>query len=185
MPAIFQNDLEFEILDSDNPKVIVFIDASTYMDKNPEKPILEVTLPGFNNYFIVNINPYNVNVMNANTIGITKTFTDDYEKLADLPDGVWEFTYRVCPYESVYLKKFILRTAILNRKLKSLYKLLEASDCSLKEDRKLKNKLTDILIFIETAKAYAEVCDKQRAGHFYQIADKFTDDILKQLKPCR
>lgn len=185
MPAIVENVLDFEILDVDNSKIIIFIDASTYMDNPPEKPILELTLPGFNNYFIINIIPNQVNIMNANTIGITRTFTNDYNCLVDLPDGVWEFTYRVCPYETVYIKKFVLRTAILNKKLKSLYKLIESTDCSLKEDRKIKNKISDIHIFIETAKAYAEECDRARAGNFYQIADKFTNDLLKQLTNCR
>lgn len=181
MSAIQENHLDFEILDSDNPKIIIFIDASTYLDPTPEKPILEVVLPGFNQYFIININPYEVNVFNANTVGYTKTFTNEYNCLGDLPDGVWEFTYRVCPYDLVYIKKCVLRKAQLNQKLNTLYKLLQNADCSLKEERQLKNKLTDIEIFINTAKAYAAECDKARASNFYQIADKFTNDLLKQL----
>lgn len=181
MSAVQQNILDFEILDLDNTKTIVFLDCSTYIDSSPEKPILQVTLPGFNNYFIVNIAHNQVNVMNSNTIGITKTFSNDYNCLADLPDGVWEMTYRVCPYEKVYIKKYILRTALLNTKLKTLYKLLENTDCSLKEDRQIKNKLIDIKIFIDTARAYAEARDVKKAGNFYQIADKFTNDLIKQL----
>lgn len=182
MPAIHKNILDFEILDSDNSKVIVFIDASVYMDANPEKPLLEVVLPGFNQYFLVNIAHDQVNVLNANSLGITNTFSGDYGCLMDLPDGVWEFTYRVCPYDLVYTKKFVLRTALLNAKLNTVYKLLENTDCSLKEDRKIKNKLTDIDIFIQTAKAYAEDCNKEKASNFYQIADKFTNDLINMLK---
>lgn len=181
MSAIQQNHLDFEILDNDNSKLIIFIDGSTYLDTNPEKPILEVTLPGFNQYYIVNIIHNEVNVLNANTLGITKTFTNEYNCLGDLPDGVWEFVYRVCPYDLVFLKKCVLRTALLNQKLNNLYRLLENTDCSLKEDRQLKNKLIDIEFFIKTAKAYADICNKQKASNFYQIADKFTNDLLKKL----
>jgi hypothetical protein len=180
--AILENNLDFEILDTDNTKIIVFIDASTYVDTNPEKPLLEVVLPGFNQYFLVNIAHSQVTIMNANTIGITNTFSNDYNCLSDLPDGVWEFTYRICPYDKVYIKKYVLRAAQLNKKLNLVYKQLENSDCSLKEDRKLKNKLTDINIFIETAKAYAEDCNQEKASNFYQIADKFTNDLINILK---
>lgn len=181
MSAIQQNYLDFEILDTDDPKLIIFIDASVYLDPNPEKPILEIVLPGFNQYFLVNIIPYQINVMNSNTIGVTKTFNNDYNCLGDLPDGVWEYTYRVCPYDTVFIKKCVLRTALLNQKLNCLYKLFDNADCSLKDDRKIKNKLTDIDIFIQTAKAYAAECNKSRASNFYQIADKFASDLIKQL----
>ncbi len=181
MSAIQENHLDFEVLDTDDPKIIIFIDASTYLDTNPEKPILEVVLPGFNQYFIINIIPYQVNVFNANTIGFTKTFTNEYNCLGDLPDGVWEFTYRVCPYDLVYIQKCVLRCALLNQKLNTIYRLLENTDCSLKEDRQLKNKLTDIDVFIHTAKAYAAECNKTKASNFYQIADKFASDLIKQL----
>lgn len=181
MPAIFRNYLDFEILDLDNPRNLVFIDGSTYLEKYPEKPILEITLPGFNEYFLVNIAPKTVNVLNANTIGITKTFQSSYDCLVDLPDGVWTFTYRVCPYDSVYLTKNILISSQLNVKLEYLYMKLEGTDCSLKEDRQLKNKLVDIDIFLKTAKAYAKECNITKASNFYQIASKFTDDIIKQL----
>lgn len=182
MSIVSKNILDFEILDSDNSKIIVFIDASTYIDKNPEKPILEVVLPGFNQYFLVNIAHSQINVLNANTLGITKTFSDNYNCLTDLPDGIWEYTYRICPYDKVHTKKFVLRTALLNKKLNSIYKKLENTDCSLKEDRKIKNKLTDIDIFINTAKAYAEDCNKEKSSNFYQIADKFATDLINLLK---
>lgn len=186
MPAIIRNYLDFEIIETDNPKLLIFIDGSEYMDEHPEKPLLEIKLPGFNDYFIVSMKHREVNILNANTIGITKTFVNNYQCLVDLPDGVWTLTYRICPYEVVFKTKHILRTEQLNIKIKQLYKLIEATDCSLKEDRRLKNKLIDINIFLQTGKAYAEDCDIKKASNFYQIADKFTNDLLKELTyKCR
>ncbi len=186
MPAIIQNYLDFEILDSDNVKLLTFIDGSEYIEEHPEKPVLEILLPGFNQSFLVNITANKVNILNANSIGITKTFSTSYTCLADLPDGVWTLTYRICPYDKVFTKKHILRTAQLKTKLKEVYKALENTDCSLKEDRKIKNKLVDIFIFLETGKAYAEECNSAKASNYYQIADKFTNDLLKELtNKCR
>ena len=181
MPAIFKNYLDFEILDTDNTKTLVFIDGSTYLDEHPEMPILQVNLPGFPQYFVVNISPRITNVLNANTIGITKTYAGSYNTLSDLPDGVWTFTYRICPYDKVFVTKYQLISSQLNKKLDSIYQQLENTDCSLKEDRQLKNKLVDIDIFLKTAKSYAKENNVDKASNFYQIAYKFADDLIKQL----
>lgn len=181
MPAVYKNNLDFEILDLDNSKILVFLDCSQYMDEHPENPILEVVVPGFNNSFTVSIIPKKVNVLNANTIGFTKTFTSNYENLLDLPDGVYCYTYRICPYDKVFINKKFLRTSQLQHKIKKVYKSLENTECSNIEERSFKNKLVDIDHFLATAKAYAEDGDSAKASSFYQIAEKFTDNILKKL----
>lgn len=186
MPAIFENILDFEILDIDNPKIIVFLDCSQYMHDNPELPILDVIMPGFNRKSSANIVAKQINILNANTIGITKAVIHDYSCLIDLPDGVYTFTYRICPYDKVQVTKQYLRTTQLNIQVKALYRLLENTDCSLLEDRKLKNKLLDIEQFISGGKAFAEDGNPIKASNFYQIAAKFTSDLLKTLtSKCR
>lgn len=181
MPAIIKNYLDFEILPTENPKILIFIDASEYIDERPEKPILEILLPGFNRSFVVNIIPKKINILNANTIGITKTFINNYNCLTDLPDGVWTLTYMICPYDLVSTTKHILRDAQLLKKLDELYRLLDLADCSLKEDRTFKNKMVDIEIFLKTAHTYAKDGNCEKASKYYQIADKFTNDLTKKL----
>lgn len=180
MPSKFKHILDFEILDIDNPKIIVFLDASEYYEK-PEMPILEITLPGFNNHFVVNIIDGQINVFNANTIGITKTLQAKDDCLPDLPDGVYKFMYRICPYDKLYLCKYYLRTVLLNKKIKHLYKLLEFTDCSITEDAKLKSKLLDIDQLVLAAKAFAEDGNNKKASNLYQLADKIVNDLIKKL----
>lgn len=181
MPSSYKNIIDFEILDIDNPKIIVFLDASEYLADNPELPILEITLPGFNNHFVVNITPKQINVLNANTIGITKTLQAKDDCLPDLPDGVYKFMYRICPYDKIFLCKYYLRTVLLNIKIKELYKLLEFSDCSFLEDAKLKSKLLDIDQLLVAAKAFAEDGNNKKASNLYQLADKIVNDLIKKL----
>ena len=86
--------LDFDIYESDyNPKTMVFLDKSSYME-TPEKPKLEVILPGFVDSKVVPINPNSLNVLNTSALGISSI-----NSFEDLPDGAYTLTYRICPHE--------------------------------------------------------------------------------------
>lgn len=181
MKGLKQHHLDYEIVATTNPKTLVFIDSSEYYIE-PERPLLEVTLPGYDKYFLVNVVARKVNTFNSNTIGLTEVLiTDD---LVELPDGVYQFRYKVCPYEFYNVDKVFFRTTLIEKKLSSLYTQIEASDCSKKSDELVQEDLVEIHILIEGAKAVVHL-DQKKARDFYALADSLVEKLLKKMcKTC-
>jgi hypothetical protein len=181
MKGIKRHILAFEIIPTDNPKTLVFIDASDYYTQ-PEKPLLEITLPGYSKYFLVNIIASKINTFNSNTIGLTEILNN--AKPTDLPDGAYHFRFKVCPYETVFKDKVHFRTVLIEKKLAELYEKLEATDCSKSSDNEILRSIVEIHALIEGAKLV--VChDESKANEFYQLADKLIDRATKKLcKNC-
>lgn len=182
MVGIHKHNLDFEILDTGNTKTLVFVDSSEYMEE-PEKPLLEVIMPGFNKYQLVNIIPKRVNTFNSSTLNINQVLHQ--ECLIDLPDGLWQFKYKICPYKSVHVSKNYMRTAILQQKISYLEDRINLADCRSKEDEELKSELLNIYILVEGSKNLANRNGK-KAASYYQLADKLVSKLLNKFcKNCK
>lgn len=176
MKGIHQNILNFFILDTNDPKSMVFVDASEYIE-NPEKPILEIVLPGMNKYLLVNISPRKVNTFTSNTFNLTPTILNECETI-DLPDGIYRFKYKICPYKYINRVKYYLRITSLSNKLNHI---LDKLDCEIELSEKLKQEIIDILILIESAKASAELGNNEKASNKYKLADKKTNILVDKI----
>lgn len=182
MPGIHEHILDFEILETGNLRTIVFVDSSEYMEE-PEKPLLEITPPGFTKYFLVNVDARKVNTFNANLIGITDNF--GLEQLSDLPDGVWTFKYKVCPYNYAYNSKKVLRVTNLLKKVTTLYENIDLNNIDTQEDRNLETALIHIHMLIEGGKAVANK-DAKKASDNYNLADRLVQKQLDKIcKHCK
>ena len=176
MKGTHQNFLDFEVVDTGNLKTLVFIDSSQYIE-NPEKPILEIILPGMNKYILINIAARKVNTFTSNTLNLTPTILNDCS-LLDLPDGVYVFKYKICPYQYINRVKTYLRVTNILSRLKTVLDTLQFADCN--EDD-IKEEITNIFILIESAKASAELGNTDRASNKYQLADKKVNFLLDKL----
>jgi hypothetical protein len=183
MKGLKKHILDFEIVPTGNPKTLVFIDSSDYYIE-PEKPLLEITLPGYNKYFLVNVVARKVNTFNSNTIGLTDLINDNC--LIDLPDGSYHLRYKICPYNLLYIDKKFFRTTMLEQKLIDLYDKIDGTDCSTKEDKVKSQDLIEIHTLIEGAKSIVNKNEK-KANSFYQIASKLVDKLSDSVcnKNCR
>lgn len=181
MKGLKRQILDFEIIPTGNLKTLVFIDSSEYFSE-PERPLLEVTLPGYSKYFLLNIAARKVNTFNSNTIGLTELLNDS--ELIDLPDGAYSFRFKICPYDKAYIDKKFFRTTYIETKLADLFEKIEGEDCSKKEDRELQGYITEILVLLEGAKAVVNNNEK-KANKFYQIADSLINKLLNDIcKTC-
>lgn len=176
--GIERNVLSFLILDTANPKTFVFIDTSHYFEQ-PDRPLLEITPPGFNKYFLVNIVAQNVNTLNSNTIGLSDVIGTSC--LEDLADGVWILKYKICPYDEIFTIQYHLRTTKLENSLRSLYHELDFSDCDVAEDEDLKKDIIDIQLAIASGKANAEEGNIKEASTLYQIANNLVTKRINKL----
>jgi hypothetical protein len=180
MKGFRENILDFEIIPTGNPKTLVFVDSSNYIGQ-PDGPRLQILLPGYNKFFLTNVVAKEVNTYNSNTIGFTDLLNNDC--LLDLPDGVYQFKFEICPYQANYKIKSICRTTLLEQRLIAIYEKIEVSDCSRKKDEKIMNDLSEILMLIEGSHLVADTnCNK--ATEFYQLASKLTDRLIKKLEKC-
>lgn len=177
MKGVHQHILDFEIIETGNLKTIVFIDSSQYME-NPESPLLEITIPGTNKYLLVAIQPRKVNTFNSNTLNLTPYILNDCD-LIDLPDGVYSYKYKICPYQYINRAKYYLRATKLLNSLDIFLDSFEFSDKIADEDR---STIIDINILIESAKASAELGNTERASNKYHLADKKVKSLLDKLK---
>lgn len=181
MKGLKQHILDFEIVATGNPKTLVFIDASEYYTQ-PERPLLEVTLPGYEKYFLVNIAARQVNTFNSNTIGLSELLNNG--NIVNLPDGAYHFRFKVCPYEYAFKDKVYFRTTLIEQRLSEVYEKLETTDCSKTQDGAIMRDIVEIHALIEGAKAV--VCkNEKKANEFYQLASKLIDSVLQKLcKNC-
>lgn len=170
-------EIDFFILDNNNPKTIVIFDQSNYLD-TPEKPVYGIKLPGYTEMIIV---PYvidQINIVNSNSLGLTGASCS--EALADLPDGVYEITQMVCPYNELYKTQLWLKTT----QLQCTYdKLLTAYDFNLCCTPRtiLEKDLIHIDILIQSAKAEAKNFNAYKAQKKYAAALKALNQLQKKL----
>lgn len=180
MKGLRRHILDFEIISTGNPKTLVFLDSSDYMSE-PERPLLEITLPGYNKYFLVNVAARKVNTFNSNTIGLTEVLNDDC--LVNLPDGAYKFRFKICPYTQAYIDKAFMRTTLLEERLADVYEKLDIA-CD-NDNNDVKKQVVEIHSLIEGAKLIVNR-DIHKANEFYQLASKLVEKLLCKLdKNCK
>lgn len=182
MLGVHENILDFEIIETGNPQTLVFVDSSQYMEE-PDRPLLEVTMPGFDKYFLVNYTAREVNIFNSGTIGLNQVLFEN--QYLQLPDGIWFIKQKICPYKYIYRTKKFMRVTILLNKLAQLYNEIDLTDCEEKNNRQLELDLTRIHSLIESAKLVVNLNHK-KAFNDYHLANRMVDNLLQKFcKNCK
>jgi hypothetical protein len=181
--GIHKDILDFSILETGNAKTLVFIDESSYKDPQPERPLLEITMPGYTKYFLANIDAKQVNTLNSSTIGWNQVLVES--GLVDLPDGIWKFKYKICPYPYVYKVKNVIRVTQLLKKIETVLNEIDLSESSSKEEDDFQVTLSRVYILIAGAKAAVNK-DSNKAYGYYQLADKLVQKLINKFcKSCK
>ena len=182
MPTIYRSHLNVEPIDTGNPFTLVIIDSSSYFTY-PEGAALEVTIPGYGDFFEVPFKPSLVNTYNSASLGLTAFLGVD--SLVVLPDGIWKFKYKVCPHDQLFVYRLFYKTTILDEKIKQLYNEIDLRKCDNNSTDYIKNQLVKIQILREGAKSVVEINEKKAYGD-YQAAVLIADDLLeKNCKSCQ
>lgn len=169
--------IDFAVLESNDPKSITILDKSVYLDV-PEKPLLDIILPGFTGVISVPYLQGTIITINSDNLHLTEAC--EYGELASLPDGVYQITMKVCPYDELFTKKCWLKTSALQAMFQNV--LLGLDDtCFLSEDKKVRETIMDIEILLLSAKAEVNICNVQKATLKYQTALKKIQSLAKKL----
>lgn len=174
MKGLRKHHLDFEILETNNPKTIVFMDSSNYFT-NPTTPVLQLQRPGHNDLITVNVDFGKVNTFNSHTLGITDILRGDDTVV--LEDGVWKAIYRICPYNELYVTKHFVRFEYLNECLFKIYENLDTECCEDKYNS-VKKQLMDIYILMESAKGNAYLNKVDKATKDFTLASKKINKLL-------
>lgn len=182
MLGVHENILDFEIIETGNPETLVFVDSSQYMEE-PDGPLLEITMPGYDKYFLVPYVSRNVNVFNSGTLGLNQVlFNNEY---LPLPDGIWFIKQKICPYKYIFRTKKYMRVTQLLNKLGQLYAEIDITDCAEKNNNQLQIELTRVHALIEGARLVVNIDDK-KAYNNYRLADRLVNSLLsKYCKNCK
>lgn len=166
----------FSIVETNNPKTLVLLDQSNYLSV-AEKPLLFVTLPGYTGHIELSYAPSTIITLNSDVLQLTEN--TDYEELADLPDGVYQIKMAVCPYDELYNKQCYLKTTNLDCRLQNI--LLTYDNCECIDQKDLKDKMLDIFILIQSAKAEVNLCNVSKAVSKYKTAVLKIEYLEKKL----
>lgn len=174
--------LDFEILETGNPQTLVFVDSSQYIEP-PDRPLLEVFLPGYDKYLLTNVAANQVNTFNSNTLGLANALFINH--LTVLPDGIWKFRFKICPYNYIFIDKSYMRTTLLELKLDQAYNQIDLLKCMDKTTAYILDELTKVEILIKGAKAAVNK-DEKKSYSYYQLANRIVDEIInKHCKNCQ
>jgi hypothetical protein len=170
-----QYNIEFLALETNHPKYLLIYDISNYLN-TPERPLLFITLPGFDGHIEVEYALNDLTKLDSDSLGLTDEC--DYDFLSDLPDGVYTVRMAVCPYEELNYTLNILRTTKFEQKLQNL--LLTYKDCACLDYKEFKSTFVDIDILIQSAKAEAATGSVKNATDKYKLALKKLDKLLNK-----
>lgn len=171
--------IDFSVLDDNNPDTIIILDKSTYLD-TPQKPLIDITLPGFTGYIEVPYNYGKLSLYNSDSLSIT-TPTDD-GSLAPLPDGVYQITMKICPYDNSNFNtsRCYLKTSQFNAAYEAVLLSYPWSN-SCYDSKDISQQMVDTDLLLQSAKAEANRCNVDRASQKYQAAVKKLTFINMQL----
>lgn len=173
--------IDFLILESNDPRTLILLDRSRYLS-NPDKPRLDITLPGFTGSIEI---PYNINgitVIDSDTLKLTTSA--DYNNLIELPDGVYHIRQKVCPYDQLFATKCYLKTQRLQASYEDVLLNMD-NTCDCFDVNKLTQELVAIDMLIRSARAEIASCNVYKATEKYNIAARKIAKAKTILNCCK
>lgn len=168
----YKNELDFIYYDYEavsDSKYLVIHNVSRYMDVAPIVN-LYVTAPGYIETKELIIPADGTFAINSQNILINPTFQD----YVDLQDGVYKLRLSVCPHDTEFVEKHILRTHIIQNKAADLLTKMDFQGHDLTEDAA---RLSYVHTLLTAAKHSARVNNTKRALQLYQAADEIVTRI--------
>lgn len=169
--------IDFRILPTNDVKSIALLDQTNYIS-TPEKPLIEVIIPGFTGSVEFAYEPLTIIIITSDTLKLT--YSNDQGVTADLPDGVYQIIMKVCPYGELFNKKCHLKTTKLELEYQDILRKVDIK-CNCYEERKLRDDIIDFDILLQSAKAEADICNTEKALLKYNAACKKLSYINKRL----
>lgn len=199
-----KHQLSLNIVDGCNPTNFTIIDTSSYVSGVPINcPTLAITVPGASGpiyfsqgttpapgadptdpYYLLPTNPSPYTGTPKFVITVDNIFLSIQSPgstLQNLKDGLWTLEYCVKPCDKLGVKYYYLRTTQALHRYASLLCKLRLSDClPSQETLQAIDELHTIKMYLDAAKAKAEVCHAPKEGQaMYDYAVKLMNNWEK------
>jgi len=170
--------IDFHVLDTNDPKVFTVADYSTWGRIEKKNAIIEIITPGEEVPIVHYFNKRMINIFNSINLNINcPTYCTKELEFLDLHDGIYEITVKGSPDKYNRTRKY-LRTEKIKLELDKLFIGLDLM-CENKEQG-LIDKITDIDMLLRAAESntrYDNMCKAQELLFEAQ-------ELIKETKEC-
>lgn len=168
--------IDFQILPTFDPKVILVVDSSEWLHIEDKPSIIEVILPGETKSIIHYFDKRKVNIFNSFNLGLSCPTCPSESELVELPDGIYHFTVKGSP-DTFLKERQYLKTDKTRLELDEFILSLSSNDPS----NELIEKVNKINFILEAAESSTRVGDFCSAQELLFKAQK----MIKKLKNCK
>jgi len=154
--------LDFHVLSTGDPKILVVMDTSVWGFIEDKPSIIEIILPGSKKVRVYNFIKGKANVFNSSNLLITPV-----GQYCELVDGIYKITVKGSP-DSHCKHRGFLKTDSAKLKLYKMYNSLNLEDG--KSDRDKKEKIQDIDLLIKAAEASVSLGKYKKGMQFFKRA---------------
>jgi len=177
MSEIGKINIDFQILKTHDPKVILIADTSDWKHIADKTSVLEITMPGGGVPRELIWNKHKINIVNSSTLGITPKACDATQ-LVELPDGVYTIAVKGEP--NYFCKeRFYLRTERLELEVGKLYLSLGVDFDKNLEKQKLRDDLLKIDSMIKAANFATMLGELDKTAMYFKEAQKRLKSFCK------
>ena len=170
--------VDFEVYNSYNPQTLIVGDHSYWKNAENLPAYLLVTPPGSKTPISNIFKKHRLNIFQSVNLGLSCLTECEEQKYEDLNDGIWTFVLK-SGYEGFEKTRYYLKTDRIRLQLDQVY--IKAGLEYSKEDKQLRNDLSDIEFLLRTAEA------RTRDGDWYKASRDFEEakTILKRYQKCK
>lgn len=176
MANIGKLNLDIRVQECSSCKNLVVADHSYYLT-DPEKPHLQITLPGYSKSVTFDFNASQINIYNSYSLGLSRS--SDSDKLLDLPDGLYILVYMICPYEDLFETVYHIRQCKAWCRFDEY--LTHIFDSCLDLNSDLTRDLQHVEWLLKGAESFSKQCDPDKAISLHRKALELLDNIKCQL----
>lgn len=159
--------LDFQVLETNDPKVLLVADNSTWGMLEDIDAVIDITVPSgdvpISHYF----SKHNVNIFNS----VTLVDCDDPLSTNDLPDGIYFIELKSAG--GLSFPRYYFRSVLLRAKIDKMY-VNCTLDCD-KINQSMIDNINKIEIYLAGAEAHMRLGNPNKACYYYSLADKLSD----------
>lgn len=170
--------IDFEVYNSYNPQTLIVGDHSYWKNAENLPAYLLVTPPGSKTPISNVFKKHRLNIFQSVNLGLSCLTECEEQKYEDLNDGIWTFVLK-SGYEGFEKTRYYLKLDRIRLKLDEVY--IKAGLEYNKEDKQLRNDLSDIEFLLRTSSAHTRNGDWVKASRDFEEAKS----ILKKYQECK
>lgn len=168
MEVVGQINIDFQVLETGNPKILQVLDNSTWIYAENKPAYISIKLPGSKKYKTVSFKKYAVSNFNSHILGLSCLKGDCTEEVyVNLPDGI--YTIKVLSgYEDIEKERYYLKTDVIDLEIAKSLTLIGFDYTA--ETKKQIEPYQKIKNFLSVAKSWTKLGDFIKADRYFQEA---------------